>query len=54
MHILYHNFYSSTGNNIQPIGSYSLEQSSLFQHPVAKGLSLGVSTFDILPEIILL
>lgn len=53
MHILYHNFYSSTGNNIQPIGFYFLEQSSLFQRPVAKGPSLGLSTFDILLAIIL-
>lgn len=52
MHILYHNFYFSTGNNIQPIGFYFLEQSSLFLCPVAKGPSLGLSTFDILPEII--
>lgn len=52
MHILYHNFYFSTGNNIQPIGFYFLEQSSLFWCPMAKGPSLGLSTFDILPEII--
>lgn len=47
-------FHSSTGNNIQPDGFYFLEQSSVFQYPVAKGPSLGLSTFDILLKIICL
>lgn len=54
MHILYHIFYSSSGNDIQPNGFYFLEQFSLFQCPVAKRPSLGLSTFDILLKIICL
>lgn len=52
MHILYCNLYSSIDSNIQPIGFYFLEPSSPFWCPVAEGPSLGLLTFDILPEII--
>lgn len=55
MHILYPNIPIYTLVLIATFSQlffYFLEQSSPLQHPVAEGPSLGLLTFDILPEMI--